>query len=397
MMNDSPNILLFIPDGGGPNLDGPAADAINVAQSFARAEIPSIFVFNGHPDVFRRFEEAGVDVRRMEMPVPGVKQHFNPLYRRRFARQLSNFIKDESIDVLHLGQGGTYILNYLKNSDILKVCVQLGATPDFRPIGLFDGGVRLHPKYLLKSWYRKYVRLSYKRADLVLCISDAASEAAIRTFQIKPERIVVVRPGITGQLGKSKRGEIRREFGIGADEKVVLSVGRITKAKGVEDVGVVASMLASRGKNYRFLFAGQERDETYGRMVRQRYGRYVTFIGHRPDIANVYADADLLVHLSHREGSPLVVIEALEFGVPTVAWDIPGISEDVDDGITGRTVPFGDHLAAADAIQQVIDRPAELERLGAAARARFSEFSIDDYSGRILAAYENRRQVIAAA
>ena len=396
-MHDFPKILLFMPSNGGTNIDGPLGDAINVAQSFARAKIPAIFVFNGHPDVFKRFQETGVDVRRMDMPVSGVKQHFNPFYRRRFARRLSNFIKDENIDVLHLGQGGNYILNYLNNSGILKVCVQQGATPDFKPIGLFDGGVRLHPKDLLKSWYRKYVRLSYKRADLVLCVSEAAGEAAIRTFKVQPERTVVVRPGITGRAGNSKCGEIRREFGIGADEKVVLSVGRITKVKGVEDIGEVARTLALRGKNYRFLFLGQERDQTYGRMIKQKYGQFVTFTGHRHDIANVYADADLLVHLSHREGSPLVVLEALEFGLPTVAWDIPGTGEDVDDGITGRLVPFGDHTAAADAIQQIFDRPAELERFGAGARERFSEFSIDDYSGRLLAAYEGRRQVIAAA
>ncbi len=269
MNHKPPKILLFMPDTGGPNMDGPTADAINIAKSFARAKIPAIFVFNGHPNVFKRFEEAGVDVRRMEMPASGVKQHFNPFYRRRFSRHIQKFIEDEGIDVLHLGHGGPYVLNYLKSSKILKVCVQQGATPEFKPIGLFDAGVRLHPTSLLKAWYRKYVRLNYKRADLVLCIGNAARDAAIRTFRVRPERAVVMRPGITGQLGNSKQGEIRREFGIGVDEKVVLSVGRITKDKGVEDIGEVARALSLKGKSYRFLFAGMERNETYGRMIRQ--------------------------------------------------------------------------------------------------------------------------------
>ncbi|MCH7972243.1 MAG: glycosyltransferase [Chloroflexi bacterium] len=204
-----------------------------------------------------------------------------------------------------------------------------------------------------------------------------------------------MRSGVTGRLRVSERGEIRREFAIGADEKIVLSVGRITREKGIEDFGEVARTVVSRGNGYRFSFAGVERDESYGRMIRQKYGQIVTFIGHRTDIADVYADADLLVHLSHREGSPLVVIEALEFGVPCVAWDIPGTSEEVDDGVTGRTVPFGDNAAAADAIQQIFEQTGELGRLGSGARERFSEFSIDDYAGRLLAAYENRRRDIA--
>ena len=175
---------------------------------------------------------------------------------------------------------------------------------------------------------------------------------------------MVVRPGIRGRLAESNPGELRRELNIGADEKVVLSVGRITKAKGVEDFGEVARIINSRGKDYRFVFVGVERNENYGKAIRQKYGEFVTFIGRRSDIANVYADTDLLVHLSHREGSPLVVIEALEFGVPCVAWGIPGTSEDVEDGITGRTVPFGDHVAAAHAIEQIFEQPGLLEKFG---------------------------------
>ena len=385
-----------MPDTGGPNLEGTTSDAINAATSFVGAGVPSIVVYDGHPENFRRFEQTGIDVRRMEMPISGVKQHFNPFYRRRFSRRLADFIRDENIDVLHLGHGGPYILNYLKNSKVLKVCVQQGATPEFKPIGLFDGGIRLHPKNLLKAWYRKYVRLNYKRADLVVCIGDAAREAAIRTFHVRPERTVIVRPGINGRADGSKKGQIRKEFGIGPDEKIVLSVGRITKEKGVEDIGEVAKILSLRGKKYRFLFVGMERNEAYGRKIKERFGEAVTFIGHRTDIANVYADADLLVHLSHREGSPLVVIEALEFGIPCVAWDIPGTSEDVEDGVTGRTVPFGDHDAAANAVQQILEQPGEMDRLGSGARKQFSAFSIDDYADRLLAAYQNRRRAIDA-
>ena len=170
------------------------------------------------------------------------------------------------------------------------------------------------------------MRLNYKRADLVICIGDAAQEAAIKTFSIRPEKKVVVRPGIRGRLAESNPGELRRELNIGADEKVVLSVGRITKAKDVEDFGEVARVLSERGKKYRFVFAGYERDESYGRAIKEKYGQHVTFVGHRTDIANLYGDVHLMVHLPHREDSPLVVIEALEFGTACVARNLPGVS-----------------------------------------------------------------------
>lgn len=92
-----------------------------------------------------------------------------------------------------------------------------------------------------------------------------------------------------------------------------------------------------------------------------------------------------------------MVIEALEYGVPCIAWDIPGVSEDVEDGITGRTIPFGDHTAVADAIQQTLNQPADRERFSSGARERFAQFSIDEYADHFLDAYDNRQRVIAKA
>ena len=125
------------------------------------------------------------------------------------------------------------------------------------------------------------------------------------------------------------------------------------------------------------------------------FGKYVDFIGHRPDVANLYADADLLVHLSHREGSPLVVIEALEYGLPCVAWDLPGVSEDVKPGVTGYAPAFGDHEGAADAIERILDDPLQLSSLNYGARTAFVEFSIDKYADRLLNAYRIRIRDLA--
>ncbi len=384
-----------MPDNGEPGMDGTTSDAINIAQGFAQAAVSSIFIFNGSADVFQKFKDTGVDVRRMEMPASGLKHHFNPFYRRKFSRHLNDFISKEKIDVVHLGHGGPFILNYLKSSKVLKVCVQQGATPEFKRIGLFDSGFGIQPKKILKNWYRKYVRLNYKRADLVICIGIAAREAAIRTFRIAPEKAVVVRPGVTGHLAGATKGELRTELGIGPDEKVVLAIGRITKAKGVEDVGAVAKILSDRGKRFRFIFVGRARDEDYGRKINLTYGKYVDFVGHRSDVGNIYADADLFVHLSHREGSPLVVIEALEFGLPCLAWNLPGVREDVEDGVTGYAPHFGDLEGVADTIERLLESPSELNSLTVGAREAFTKFAINKYADRLISEYRSRIRAIS--
>ena len=138
-------------DTGGSTVDGPTNDAINIAKSFADSNVPAIFIFNGHSDIFEKFRQTGIDVRRIEMPVSGVKQHFNPFYRRRFSRRLATLIEDEEIEVLHLGAKASYILDYLKNSNVFKVTLQPSSTPGFEPIALFPRGIPFHPKTIIKS------------------------------------------------------------------------------------------------------------------------------------------------------------------------------------------------------------------------------------------------------
>ena len=391
MTDRLPKVLFYIPEDSTSQMDGPMADAINIAKSFNIANIPSIFVFNGHPDKFQKFIETGADVRMLDMPLSGFKHHISFLYRRKFSRQLAELIEAEHIDLLHLGSRANYVLNYLKTQSILKVCTQGGGTPDPKPLKMLNSWI-FNPKNLLKRWYYKYVTWNFKHADLVVCPSETARQTAIIAFNVKPEKAVVIRPHAASQLKTSKIGQIRKEFEVDDDEKIILSVGRITKAKGVEDVGKVAKILFARGKTFRFLFAGYERDTGYAFRVKEKYGKYVTFVGHRQDIANAFADADMLLHLSHREGSPLAIIESLEFGLPCVAWDIPGVNEDVYDGVTGKVSPFGNHNHVADSIQTILENPVELNRLSNGASMKFSEHSIRDYAGKILSAYKRRKQ-----
>ncbi|MEC9294050.1 MAG: glycosyltransferase family 4 protein [Chloroflexota bacterium] len=390
MTDQPPKVLFYIPEDSTSQMDGPMADALNIAKSFKLANIPSIFVLNGHPDKFQKFIETGADVRRLDMPLPGFRHHISFSYRRKFSQQLAELIKTENIDVLHLGSRANYVLNYLKTQSILKVCTQAGGTPDPEPLKMINSWI-FNPKRLLKRWYYKYVTWNFKHADLVICPSETARQTAIITCNVKPEKTVVIRPHAASQLETSKTGQIRKEFDVNNDEKIVLSVGRITKAKGVEDVGKVAKILFARGKKFRFLFAGYERDMDYALRVREKYGKYITFIGHRQDVANAFADADMLLHLSHREGSPLAIIESLEFGLPCIAWDIPGVNEDVHDGLTGKVSPFGNHKHVADSIQSILENPVELHRLSNGANIKFSDHSISDYAGKILSAYKCRK------
>jgi len=101
-------------------------------------------------------------------------------------------------------------------------------------------------------------------------------------------------------------------------------------------------------------------------------GAAVTFLG-RCDAGRVralLASCRALVVPSTYEGMPLVVLEAMEVGVPIVASAVSGIPEVVVGGETGWLVPSEDPAALAAALAAVLADPAEARRRGAAGRRR---------------------------
>ena len=381
-------ILFFSPDLGVSGIDGPLVNAINVAQSFAEAKLPAIFIYNGKQDVFDRFVATGADVRRVDFPIGGWQKHLNPLYRREYSRKLAQFIAAERIDVVHLFMRASYVMSYLKGSEVLRVAEQVYSSPNLRPIRLFANGFSIRPRKLLNAWYRKHVRFNYSAADLVVTLGHSQQLAATKVYGVPPMKTVIVPLGAGRQLSGARPGSVRREFGIPDDVKIVLSVGRITRAKGVEEFGEIARILNSRGKTYWFLFAGLSVDDNYEVEIRRRYGKYVTFMGHRDDIASCYGDADLYLHPSHREGMPLAIIESMEFGLPAVAWDIPGCNELVTDGENGVLLKFGDVGSAADAVEMLLEDQGSYDRASAAATRRFNEnHDISEYAPGLMDVY----------
>jgi glycosyltransferase involved in cell wall biosynthesis len=110
----------------------------------------------------------------------------------------------------------------------------------------------------------------------------------------------------------------------------------------------------------------------------------------RQRVAELLAEADAFVLPSvvtasgKMEGVPVALMEALAVETPVVATDISGVSEIVEDGVTGHLVPQRDPEALAGALRRLHDDPAEGARLARAGRARvLQEFDLDRNVGRL--------------
>ncbi|MBL9199791.1 MAG: glycosyltransferase family 4 protein [Opitutaceae bacterium] len=164
-------------------------------------------------------------------------------------------------------------------------------------------------------------------------------------------------------------------------EAVAVMASRLLRDKGVMDLIEAARRLRAGRVPLRVrIVGGTDPDNptslTTEELEALRSEGAVEFTGARPDVAEIYAAADVAVLPSYREGLPRALIEAAASGLPIVTTDTSGCREVVAHGENGLLVPVRDPGALAEALRTLALDPALRARLGAAGRKRVEqEFS----------------------
>ncbi|MCI5066385.1 glycosyltransferase, partial [bacterium] len=91
----------------------------------------------------------------------------------------------------------------------------------------------------------------------------------------------------------------------------------------------------------------------------------VEFVPFQHDLLPFYLEASVLLSTSRYEGFPNVILEAMSFGLPIVATDCPGATQElVTDGVQGELVPVGDLRALRVALRRVLDSESLRRSMG---------------------------------
>jgi glycosyltransferase involved in cell wall biosynthesis len=157
----------------------------------------------------------------------------------------------------------------------------------------------------------------------------------------------------------------------------LLFVGRLRIRKGVEVLLAALPALLERFPEARLLIAGEgeHRAALEEAATALGLGPAVEFLGRAsaPRVRGLLAGARALVVPSTYEGMPLVVLEAMEAGLPVVASAVSGIPEVVVDGETGWLVAAEDPAGLSAALGELLAAPDEGRRRGEAGRRRVEE------------------------
>jgi len=162
-----------------------------------------------------------------------------------------------------------------------------------------------------------------------------------------------------------------------SDSSVTITyVGRLESVKGVADYLAAAVSILQDFPQTKIQVVGWYPSTSSGQvnhpLVRQ-YQNQVTFTGLRHDIPEVLRTTDIFVLPSYSEGLSNALQEAMASGCACIASDVGGNRFLIQNGISGLLFPAGDREALRSHLRRLIEDPAKLRSLAAAARKRIEE------------------------
>lgn len=208
-------------------------------------------------------------------------------------------------------------------------------------------------------------------ATKVICVSERVRQDAIDSGIAKPEKLVVVKNGISW-ASHGSREEVRRRLGVQDDAIVFGTVARLAHQKNPLLYLEAAKSVFAGCAKARFVVVGDGplAAECRDYVRRNKMNGTVIFTGERsPEEAReLLLGFDVFVMTSRFEGLPLTIIEAMFAGLPVVASDVGGVEELVSTNENGLLFESGDLLGLLERMEYLVDNPEERLRMGRAGR-----------------------------
>ncbi|MBQ9012297.1 MAG: glycosyltransferase [Bacilli bacterium] len=166
------------------------------------------------------------------------------------------------------------------------------------------------------------------------------------------------------------------------DNKNIISVGRLSKEKGFDDLLRVFKRLVSKDSELRLNIVGDgvEKNNLLELAKELKLGDKVVFHGYQNKeyINDLLLNSSLYVMTSHTESFGLVLIESMSYGVPCISYtSAQGANEIIDDGINGYLIEDRNEDEMIDKINLIMEDDKLRKKLGRAAKKRSLDYSSD--------------------
>ena len=224
--------------------------------------------------------------------------------------EVKKYIENNNIDIIHAHGVTSEIFGVLLSKMTkCKLVTTIHSRADFDTTNKLKGKIYCGLQKYLLNFNEKYI-----------VVSDELENFFINDLKVKKEKLIFIRNGLKGLVKREKKKH---------EQFVICSIGRLTEVKAHNKLLESLAELNHEGYNLKCLIAGT--GELENELKRQTEDcdlkEKVEFLGFIEDVRDVFDKADCLIIQSDMEGLPMVLLEAMSYKMPIIAYKVGGIKK----------------------------------------------------------------------
>ena len=299
----------------------------------------------------------------------------------KLVRQLRQFFEKEKVDIVHVRSRFPAWIAYLAWKEM---------NPKTRPAFV----TTVHGPYSVSPYSEVMTK-----GERVIVISEMIREYVTSQYKAKPEKLRLVYRGVDAndfpygfQPDKAWLKEWYQAYPQTKDKKLLVLPARITKWKGQADFIALAAQLKKHKVHFHALIVGEAKKgkTNFLKQLEKKaqslgVSEHVTFVGHRDDLREIMAIANIVYSLSlEPEAFGRTTIEALSLGVPVIGYAHGGVSEQLAALLPEGRIDVGNVAEAATLTLRWLHQPPVV--------ANNQDFSLDNMLQKTMDVYQELAQ-----
>lgn len=290
-------------------------------------------------EIINRLANTGIKIKTIKM-----RQDYDVLS----AINLRKFLKDEKIELLHSHHSRAHAIGLLAT------------------LGLKNVKFVVTRQVVFNLRKNIFSQLKYKseRINKYIAISEAVKKKLLN-YGIDNAKIEVIYNSTdTIKFNPNVESNVRKELGIPDNLFVCCLVSNYSYYKGHTFFLEAIPEITKNFPEAKFLIAGVIINDLKDIARNLNIANNIFFLGFRRDIPQILKASNLLVCPSIEEGLGVAIIEAMAMELPVVATNVGGISELVQNKLSGILIESKNAKALSDAIIYMIKNPEDAKKMG---------------------------------
>jgi len=225
----------------------------------------------------------------------------------------------------------------------------------------------IHSKYIGGFLRNRLLQITDSLDDVVTIVSQRVAETMIKSKTVSANKLLVIYSGIDLNKfifqDKEAKGKIRKELNLKEDTKILISVGRLFKAKGYSYL-IETIKILKKNLDIKLLVLGEGKDKSKLETQIRDFNleKNIFLLDRKENVSDYLNASDVFILASLWEGLPIALLEAMACGLPVVATNVGGISEIIKDGVSGFLVELKNPMMLAEKIGYLLNLDIESRR-----------------------------------